>query len=80
VGSDADPAARGGGGAGCWAAITAMKNGVNSMIATKLRLGDANSMMSEGGMQAAVAAQDSPTRHYLDAIGGGHFDNKPELV
>lgn len=70
----------GGGGAGCWAAITAMQNGVDSMIATKLRLGDANSMMSEGGMQAAVAPQDSPTRHYLDAVGGGHFDNKPDLV
>jgi len=70
----------GGGGAGCWAAITAMKSGVSSMIATKLRLGDANSMMSEGGMQAAVAPQDSPTRHYLDAIGGGHFDNNPDLV
>ncbi len=70
----------GGGGAGCWAAITAIKNGIKPMIATKLRLGDANSMMSEGGMQAAVTPQDSPTRHYLDAIGGGHFDNKPELV
>jgi len=31
-------------------------------------------------MQAAVKPQDSPTRHYLDAMGGGHFDNKPELV
>ena len=70
----------GGGGAGCWAAITAAKSGVKSMIATKLRLGDANTMMSEGGMQAAVAKTDTPTRHYLDAIGGGHFENKPELV
>ncbi len=70
----------GGGGAGCWAAIEAARNGVKSMIATKLRMGDANTMMSEGGMQAAVAPADSPTRHYLDAIGGGHFENKPELV
>ncbi|OGT88433.1 MAG: fumarate reductase [Gammaproteobacteria bacterium RIFOXYD12_FULL_61_37] len=70
----------GGGGAGCWASIAAMKNGVSSMIATKLRMGDANTMMSEGGMQAAVSPTDSPSRHYLDAIGGGHFDNKPELV
>jgi len=31
-------------------------------------------------MQAAVSETDSPTRHYLDAIGGGHFENKPELV
>ena len=70
----------GGGGAGCAAAIIAMQKGAKSIISTKLRLGDANSMMSQGGMQAAVTEQDSPTRHYLDAIGGGHFDNKPELV
>ncbi|MFQ6037323.1 MAG: FAD-binding protein, partial [Candidatus Aminicenantales bacterium] len=70
----------GGGGAGCAAAIVAMQNGAKSIISTKLRLGDANSMMSQGGMQAAVKPQDSPTRHYLDAIGGGHFDNKPDLV
>jgi succinate dehydrogenase/fumarate reductase flavoprotein subunit len=70
----------GGGGAGCAAAIIAAENGAHSIISTKLRLGDANSMMSQGGMQAAVTAQDSPTIHYLDAIGGGHFDNKPELV
>jgi succinate dehydrogenase/fumarate reductase flavoprotein subunit len=70
----------GGGGAGCAAAIIAMQNGANSIISTKLRLGDANSMMSQGGMQAAVSAKDSPPRHYLDAMGGGHFDNRPELV
>jgi len=70
----------GGGGAGCAAAIIAIENRAKSIISTKLRLGDANSMMSQGGMQAAVTEQDSPTRHYLDAIGGGHFDNKPELV
>ena len=70
----------GGGGAGCAAAIIAMQKGAKSIISTKLRLGDANSMMSQGGMQAAVTAQDSPILHYLDAMGGGHFDNKPELV
>jgi succinate dehydrogenase/fumarate reductase flavoprotein subunit len=70
----------GGGGAGCAAAIIARQNNAKSIISTKLRIGDANSMMSQGGMQAAVTPQDSPTRHYLDALGGGHFDNKPELV
>ncbi len=70
----------GGGGAGCAAAIIARKNGANSIISTKLRLGDSNSMMSQGGMQAAVTAVDSPAIHYLDAMGGGHFDNKPDLV
>ncbi|UCC94353.1 MAG: FAD-binding protein [Candidatus Omnitrophota bacterium] len=70
----------GGGGAGCAAAIMAQKEGIKSIIATKLRTGDANSMMSQGGIQAAVNPQDSPVWHYLDTIGGGHFDNKPELV
>lgn len=70
----------GGGGAGCAAAIIALENGAKSIISTKLRMGDANSMMSQGGMQAAVTPQDSPARHYLDAMGGGHFDNKAELV
>ncbi len=70
----------GGGGAGCAAAIMAMNQGADSIISTKLRLGDANSMMSQGGMQAAVSETDSPPRHYLDVIGGGHFDNKPDLV
>ncbi len=70
----------GGGGAGCQAAIVALQAGVKSLIATKLRMGDANSMMSQGGMQAAVSPTDSPTRHFLDALGGGHFENKPELV
>ncbi len=70
----------GGGGAGCAAAIMAQQEGVKSIIATKLRLGDANSMMSQGGVQAAINPHDSPGRHYLDTIGGGHFDNKPDLV
>ncbi len=70
----------GGGGAGCAAAVIARQNGARSIISTKLRLGDANSMMSQGGMQAAVTEKDSPTIHYLDALGGGHFDNKPDLV
>jgi len=70
----------GGGGAGCQAAIWARRNGARVIIATKLRLGDSNSMMSQGGMQAAANPHDSPLIHYLDTIGGGHFDNKPELV
>ena len=62
----------GGGGAGCNAALVAMQqHGVRSLIATKLRMGDANPMMSQGGMQAAVSPTDSPTKQYLDGIGGG---------
>jgi succinate dehydrogenase/fumarate reductase flavoprotein subunit len=70
----------GGGGGGCAAAIIARQKGIKSIISTKLRLGDSNSMMSQGGMQAATSTTDSPTIHYLDIMGGGHFDNKPDLV
>ena len=71
----------GGGGAGTAAALTAQENGAQVLIATKLRHGDANTMMAEGGIQAATKTQkDSPYYHYLDVLGGGHFVNDPELV
>jgi succinate dehydrogenase/fumarate reductase flavoprotein subunit len=37
-------------------------------------------MMAEGGPQAADAEDDSPAIHYLDAYGGGHFTNKPDVL
>ncbi len=71
----------GGGGAGTAAALTAQESGVKVMVATKLRHGDANTMMAEGGIQAATkGTKDSPYYHYLDVMGGGHFKNVPELV
>jgi succinate dehydrogenase/fumarate reductase flavoprotein subunit len=70
----------GGGGAGASAALMAQENGARVTVATKLRFGDANTMMAQGGIQAADRENDSPAIHYLDVIGGGHFDNYPELV
>ncbi len=77
---DTDILIIGAGSAGLSAAIEASERGLNVLIATKLRLGDANSMMAQGGIQAADQKNDSPVIHYLDVIGGGHFDNKPDLV
>lgn len=70
----------GGGGAGTSAAIMASEAGAKVLLVTKLRVGDANTMMAEGGIQAADKPNDSPAQHYLDAFGGGHFDGKSELV
>ena len=71
----------GGGGAGTAAALLAQEQGAKVMLATKLRHGDANTMMAEGGIQAATKGdKDSPYYHYLDVMGGGHFTNVPELV
>ena len=73
----------GGGLAGTAAALLANDNGVkaeNILLVNKLRHGDSNSMMAEGGTQAADRENDSPLIHYIDTIGGGHFANKPEVV
>lgn len=77
---DVDVLIIGGGGAGASAAIEAHNGGANVMVVTKLRMGDANSMMAEGGIQAADKPNDSPAIHYIDVMGGGHFANRPELV
>jgi len=73
----------GGGGAGTVASLYAYESGVpldRILIVTKLRHGDANSMMAQGGIQAADRPSDNPVLHYLDIYGGGHFTNKPELA
>ncbi len=77
---DVDVLVIGGGGAGASAAIEADAAGANVMIVTKLRIGDANTMMAEGGIQAADKPNDSPAIHFVDAFGGGHFAAKRELL
>ncbi len=77
---DVDVLIIGGGGAGSSAAIEANNAGASVMIVTKLRIGDANTMMAEGGIQAADKPNDSPAIHFLDAYGGGHFAAKRDLL
>jgi succinate dehydrogenase / fumarate reductase flavoprotein subunit len=80
---DTDILIIGSGGAGLAAALWANYRGTSPegiLIATKLRLGDANSKMSQAGIQAADRPQDNPMLHYLDIMGAGHFVNDPELV
>ena len=77
---DVDVLIIGGGGAGASAAIEANEAGADVMIVTKLRIGDANTMMAEGGIQAADKPNDSPYIHFIDAFGGGHYAAKRELL
>ncbi len=73
----------GAGGAGTSAALWALYSGVpkeDILVSSKLRHGDCNSVMAQGGIQAADRPVDSPAIHYMDALGGGHFTNDPELV
>ncbi len=70
----------GGGGAGAAAALCAKEAGASVLIATKLRMGDSNTVMAEGGIQVAVKEDDSPIQHFVDAMYGGHYKNKPDLL
>ncbi len=77
---DCDVLVIGAGGAGTSAAIEAHEAGASVLVVTKLRMGDANTMMAEGGIQAADKPNDSPAIHFVDAFGGGHFAAKRELL
>jgi len=80
---DVDILVIGGGLAGTAAAICANEEGVPTekiLLVNKLRHGDANSIMAAGGTQAADMPDDSPVIHFIDAIGGGHYTNKPDVL
>ena len=77
---DTDVLIIGAGGAGSAAALLAHEEGAQVLVVTKLRHGDANTMMAQGGIQAADKPDDNPIIHYLDVMGGGHFSNDPDLV
>ncbi len=77
---DTDVLVIGGGGAGTSAAIMAADGGCKVIIVTKLRHGDSNTIMAEGGIQGATHECDSPYYHFMDTIGGGHFANQRDLV
>jgi L-aspartate oxidase len=70
----------GGGGAGCAAALAAAEQGARVLLATKLRLGDSNTVMAEGGIQAAIEPGDTLQQHVLDTLRGGHHAADPALV
>ena len=70
----------GSGGGGVTAALTAKENGAKVLLATKLRLGDSNTIMAEGGIGAATLPDDSPAIHYIDTMAGGRFKNISNLV
>ena len=62
----------GGGGAGCAAALEASRDGARVILATKLRLGDSNTVMAEGGIQASIEKDDTPQMHYDDTVKSAH--------
>jgi succinate dehydrogenase / fumarate reductase flavoprotein subunit len=57
---DVDVLIIGGGGAGCSAAIEAHNGGADVLIVTKLRMGDANTMMAQGGIRPPTSPTTPP--------------------
>ncbi len=70
----------GGGGAGATAALTAAEKGARVILATKLRMGDSNTVMAEGGIQASIQKNDTPQKHFNDTIEAGHCCMQKNLV
>ena len=77
---DTDVLVLGGGGAGVTAALFAGQAGARVLLATKLRLGNSNTIMALGGMQACVDPSDTPVRHFADTLAAGKFAGRRELV
>lgn len=77
---DTDVLVIGGGGAGCSAALTAVEAGARVVLATKLRLGDSNTVMAEGGIQASIEKDDTPQFHFDDTFKAGHQTGEKTLI
>ncbi|MCU7938178.1 MAG: FAD-binding protein [gamma proteobacterium symbiont of Bathyaustriella thionipta] len=70
----------GGGGAGCAAALMAAESGARVILTTKLKLGDSNTVMAEGGIQASIEKGDTPQSHFNDTFKAGHKSADKELI
>lgn len=58
-GHDTDVLILGGEGAGTAAALMASEQGAKVLLVTKLRFGDCNTVMAQGGIQEATLSQDN---------------------
>ncbi len=71
----------GSGGAGLAAGLWLKKHTkLKVLMCTKLRTFDSNTVMAEGGMCAATAANDNAAIHFVDTMVGGRFANDADLV
>ncbi len=70
----------GAGGAGCSAALIAAQHNAKVLVATKTRVGDSNTVMAEGGIQASINANDTPQAHFEETLKAGHHAGNKRLV
>ncbi len=70
----------GSGGAGLQAALAAASAGARVLLATKLGLASSNTAKAQGGIQAALGADDDPALHASDVIASSHETADAALV
>jgi succinate dehydrogenase / fumarate reductase flavoprotein subunit/L-aspartate oxidase len=76
----ADVLVVGSGGAGLAAAWAARRAGARVVLVTKGSKASCNTGKAQGGIQAAVGADDSPEQHAADVIASSHDTADPDLV
>jgi L-aspartate oxidase len=59
---------------------TQLTDDVNVRILTKEKLRTANSYLAQGGIAAALGANDHPSKHIVDTLEAGRFHNNPDAV
>jgi succinate dehydrogenase / fumarate reductase flavoprotein subunit/L-aspartate oxidase len=78
--SHADVLVIGSGGAGLQAALAAAEAGARVVLATKLGLASSNTAKAQGGIQAALGADDEPSIHAGDVFASSHETANQALV
>ncbi|MDH4177234.1 MAG: FAD-binding protein [Thermoleophilia bacterium] len=78
--ADIDVLVVGSGAAGLSAAVSAARSGARAALATKTSLQASNSAKAQGGIQAAMGADDTPEVHAADVMRSSHETASPELV
>jgi L-aspartate oxidase len=69
--SECDVAVVGGGAAGLFTAIRAAEAGARTVLVSRKPLAESSSYWAQGGLAAALAADDSPARHADDTLNAG---------
>src|SRR3954463_8183798 len=76
----ADVAVVGAGAAGLYAAICAAREGAKVVLVSRSPLGESASYWAQGGIAAALAADDSPERHLEDTLKAGRGTSRPSAA
>jgi L-aspartate oxidase len=71
IGGDSDVVVVGAGAAGLYIAIRSAEAGVRTVLVSRKPLAESASYRAQGGLAAALAPDDSPTRHADDTINAG---------